>query len=66
MPRTPTAHADLTTTDVHTIVRWDHADSTERLAEAIVAEDVGKVSNQLVDDTYWVLVDTVPTWKQLA
>ena len=66
MPREFSTHGDLTSTNVHTILRWTHADATARLAQSVTGDDVGKVSHQLVDDTFWVLADTIPTWVQLA
>lgn len=58
-------HSQLTLADIHALTRWQHVDATERLAESLVAADVDKVSHQLDDDTYWILVDLAPTWSQL-
>lgn len=66
MPATFSTHAALTLANIHTIARWNHADSTARLAETVAAEDVGKVSHQLVDDTFYVLADVIPTWVLLG
>ena len=59
-------HSELTSTAIHTIVRWTHADATERTNETVVAADIGKISHQLLDDTFWALADTAPTWIQLG
>lgn len=55
----------MTLTDIHTLIRWEHVDSVQRLAETLAAADVGKVSHQIDDDTYYVLVDLGPTWTQI-
>lgn len=59
-------HSELTTAAMHTVIRWTHADATARLAESVVASDIGKISHQLLDDTFWVLADAAPTWIQLG
>ena len=61
-----TAHSELTASALHTVIRWTHADSVERLAESVAAADVGKISHQILDDTFWVLADAAPTWVQLG
>lgn len=58
-------HKDLVTSDIHTLIRWTHADSAARLAESVAAADVGKLSHQTDDDSYYLLSDTTPTWTQI-
>ena len=60
-------HVDLVTTDIHSLRRWVHANSTERLAESVAASDIGKLSHQTDDDSLHVLVSTTPSvWKDIT
>jgi len=65
MPLPGQVHSLLTDVDIHRIVRWEHVDETDRLAETLVSTDIGKVSHQLDDDSFWILVDLLPTWDGL-
>lgn len=60
-------HADLTLADIHAIARWLHADAAARAAEVVEAKDIGKVSWQLSDDTFWALKTVSPaTWVSIG
>lgn len=51
----------------HPIHRWEYADETEReAADGFVDADVKNWALQLDDYTYWVLVDTTPTWMPVG
>ena len=48
---------------VHVIHAFSHANEAARLAEAVVASDIGKVSKQADNDTFYLLTSVAPvTW----
>jgi len=48
-------------------ISWTYADQVERLAATgFVSDDVGQIAFQQSDTTYWQLIDTVPTWRQVT
>lgn len=49
-------------TDVHRAHRWEHANSGARTAQSVSSGDLGKISWQQDDDTFWLLSDTGPSW----
>jgi hypothetical protein len=65
-------HSDLGgNANQHAIHRWAHADQAARFAQAVAASDVGKVSKQASNNTFWVLVDHTQVgssagWKELS
>jgi hypothetical protein len=65
-------HSDLGgNANQHALHRWAHADQAARFAQAVAATDVGKVSKQASNSTYWVLVDhaqvgSAAGWKELT
>jgi len=61
-------HSQETSGSIHIIHNYEYADATERLAATgFVAADVGKVSKQDDDSSFWVLTDHSPiTWNLLA
>ena len=61
-------HSDQTVADGnHIISRWSHANATARASESVVAADVGGVSHQTDNDTFWVLRSVGPAvWGQVA
>lgn len=61
-------HKDLELIEIHRIQCLEYANSTLREgATGLVAADVGRVSRQLDDDTFWLLTDHSPlTWVQIG
>ena len=52
---------------IHVIHQFTFADTTGREASgSFVTADIGKIAKQIDDDTYWVLISTSPTWKELT
>ena len=52
---------------VHVIHAFSHADETARLAEPVVALDIGKVSKQADNDTFYLLTSVTPaTWVPIG
>ncbi len=49
-------------TENHPIDRWKHADAAARAAQAVDADDLGKVSWQQDTDVLYLLADTGPDW----
>jgi len=58
-------HKNLIDTDIHVINAFTFADATARNAATVVTADIGKVAKQSDNDTYYILIDTTPTWKQI-
>jgi len=59
-------HLDLNPGDIHKIHNFEYADTAARTGASVTSDDVGKVAVQLDNNTYWVLIDTVPTWTQIT
>lgn len=60
-------HVDLTGSDIHLAHRYSHATAAAREAESVVAADIGKISLQADDDSFWILADNSPVvWNRLA
>jgi len=60
---------------IHIINAWSYADATDRgthtpsdgSTAALDTDDIGKVSHQLSDNTFWVLIDDFPiTWSEIT
>ncbi len=59
-------HKDLTGGDLHIVHAFTYADAAARTgATGFVAADIGKIAKQSDDNTYYILVDVVPTWTQI-
>ncbi len=58
-------HKDIQLDDIHQITNWIWPTVTERNAEVITASDLFKVGYQQSNETFYILVNTTPTWKQL-
>lgn len=59
-------HKDLLAAEVHQPFSYEYANAAARTgATGFVAADVYKWAIQTDDDTVWMLLDTVPTWKQI-
>ncbi len=52
-------------TENHRLHRWAHPDVTNRDAQAVVTEDIGKVSLQQDTGRLEYLADTTPTWVEI-
>jgi hypothetical protein len=61
-------HKSLAIGDIHVPYQWSYADATARgAATGFVANDVGKLSRQLDDNSFWVLTDESPiAWVRLG
>lgn len=60
-------HPEMRLLNNHPIHKWEYADETEReAADGFVEEDLKNWALQLDDYTYWVLVDTTPTWMPVG
>ncbi len=53
-------------TENHPIPRWKHADAAARAAQAVDADDLGKISWQQDNDLLYLLADTGPDWVGLS
>jgi len=54
-------------TNIHIIHAFTFADASARVgAIGLVAADVGKVAKQTDDNSYWILIDTTPTWTDIT
>ena len=54
-------------TKIHVIENWSFANATARVAAgAYTANDLGKISYQQDNQTYWRLTATTPTWVPLG
>lgn len=61
------SHSRLTGTNIHTVYRWQFADSAARVNQSVVAADTMKLGYQRSDSTSWVLVATTGAkWKKIA
>ena len=50
----------------HPIHNWEYANQTDREnATGFAASDIGKVARQTDNGTFWILIDTTPTWKSV-
>jgi len=58
-------HKDIPISEIHKLVNWEFANSTTRLAETVVVEDIHKLAFEISTGTYHVLLNTTPTWVQL-
>lgn len=59
-------HNSIVAEDMHTLIRWQHADAAERQAQSVTSQDVGKLSRQLDDDSFWLLADVGPVlWRSI-
>ena len=54
------------TEGIHQPFNWVWANSTERLAQTVVATDVNKLGFQESDASAWVLTDSTPTWSLIG
>ncbi len=51
----------------HPIHNYTYADAVERqAATGFDSGDIGKVAHQSDDDTFWALISTAPTWRELS
>ena len=58
-------HRDITAAEIHRLVNWEFANSTERNAASVVTEDIHKLAFETATGTYHMLINTAPTWVQL-
>jgi len=58
-------HEDLPEGEIHIINNFEFADAAARNAAVVVTADIGKVAKQSDDNTYYILIDTTPTWSQI-
>lgn len=62
-----TFHKNITGTDNHVTHAYTYADAAARTgASGFTSGDLGKIARQTDNETYWVLVATTPTWKELT
>lgn len=60
-------HKDLVAAERHAIHHYEYANAAARTgATGFVAGDVGRVAKQTDNDTYWILIATTPTWKEIT
>lgn len=60
-------HSGLTGTNIHTVYRWQFADSAARVNQSIAAADTMKLAYQRSDSTSWILLSTTGTkWKKIS
>lgn len=60
-------HKNVTASDNHIIQAYSYANAAARTgATGFVAADLGKIAWQTDDNTFWVLIATTPTWKELT
>lgn len=60
-------HNSIVAEDMHTLLRWTHADAAERQAQGVTSQDVGKLSRQLDDGSFWLLSGVGPVvWKNIS
>lgn len=57
-------HNVLSGDDMHTLIRWTHADAAARQAEIVGAADIGKLSRQIDDGSLWIAESG--TWKNIS
>lgn len=61
------SHSGLTGSNIHTVYRWQFADSVARVNQSVSAADTMKLAYQRSDSTSWVLVATTGAkWKKIA
>lgn len=61
------SHSRLTGTNIHTVYRWQFADSAARVNQSVSAADTMKLAYQRSDSTSWILVSTTGSrWKKVA
>jgi len=58
-------HKNLTGNEIHAIHAFTFVDASARGSAVVVAEDIGKIARQSDDDTYYILINTTPTWTQI-
>lgn len=58
-------HKDIDIADIHKVVNWIWPDETTRLAEVVTSSDLFKVGYQQSDENIYLLINTLPTWKQI-
>lgn len=58
-------HNSIALADIHQITNWVWPDEATRLAEVVTAADLYKVGFQQSDENIYILINTLPTWKQL-
>lgn len=58
-------HSEAVGDSIHVINAFTFADATARNAAVVVNSDIGKVAKQSDDDTYYILINTTPTWSQI-
>lgn len=58
-------HKDIALADIHQITNWVWPDEATRLAEVVTATDLYKVGYQQSDENIYILINTLPTWKQI-
>jgi hypothetical protein len=56
-------HNSLSANDMHTLIRWSHADAAARQAQSVTAADVGKLSLQLDNGSFWLYDGT---WRNIS
>lgn len=60
------AHSLVSLAAKHPIHKWEHANAAARAGETVAATDLGAVSWQQDNNTFWVALTTGPTWAQLV
>jgi hypothetical protein len=59
-------HSSEKSGSVHIPYNWEYDNATNREnATGFVTDDIGKLARQLDDDSLWMLIDTLPTWKNI-
>lgn len=60
-------HARVTTAQgIHSVLAYVYANAAARTgATGFTSADVGKIAQQADDSSFWLLLDTVPTWLRI-
>ena len=61
-------HKSLEAEDIHIIYAFSFSNEAVRLSPTTneyTISDIGKVARQIDNDTYYILIDTTPTWSQI-
>lgn len=62
-----TTHEHLVLSDIHCLHAFEYADEAARTgAVGLTSADIGKMCRQLDDDSFWLLLDTGPSWHDLS
>lgn len=59
-------HKDKIGSDNHVIHAFTYADESARNAAVVQSTDIGKVALQSDNNTYWILINTTPTWTAIT